>query len=162
MFKELILFHQITGFFCNVHFNATIITCYKFLMTIISWHWPHHVQGDVSRPSLYISPDNHLVNSYTYEPPKDSDRESIYVPSLEEVIKKKKTSYRDSEYYEYYSDEESEDAVPTHRLSLSESVGGSFIKSKLSQLRNVLRRADDTLDAVFTLLVPGKSKSWCS
>ena len=117
------------------------------------------MQGDVSRPSLYFSPDNHLVNSYTYEQPKDRDIESIYVPSLEEVIKKKKTSYLDREYYEYFSDEESEDTVPTRRLSLSESVGSSFIKSKLSQLRNVLRRADETLDAVFTLLVPGKSKS---
>lgn len=120
------------------------------------------MQGDVSRPSLYFPSDNHLVNSYTYEPTKSINKESKYVPSLEEVIKRKKTSYHDSEYNDYYSDDESEDdfdSAPTRRLSLSESVGGSFIQNKLSQLRNVLRRVDDTLDAVFTLLVPGKSKS---
>ena len=123
------------------------------------------MQGDVSRPSLYYSPDNHLVNSYTYEPTENIHNESKYVPSLEEVIRRKKTSYHDSDYNDYYSDDESEedyfDSAPTWRLSLSESVGGSFIQNKLSQLRNVLRRVDDTLDAVFTLLVPGKSKSCC-
>ena len=111
---------------------------------------------------MYFSADNHLVNSYTYEPTRNIDKESKYVPSLEEVIRSK-TSHHDSEYYDYYSDDESEeddfDSAPTRRLSLSESVGGSLIQNKLSQLRNVLRRVDDTLDAVFTLLVPGKSKS---
>jgi len=119
-------------------------------------------QGDVSRPFVDFSSDNRLYNSYTTDPQKDIDREPKYVPSLVEVIrrKEKKTSYpANSDYYEFYSDEESEkinfDAVPTRRLSLSESVAGSFIQHKLSQLGAVLRRADDTLDAVFTLLVPG-------
>ena len=123
------------------------------------------MQGDVIRPFVDFSSDNRLYNSYTTDPEKDIDREQPkYVPSLVEVIQRKKTSYpSNSDYYELYSDEESEktnfDAVPTRRLSLSESVAGSFIQHKLSQLGAVLRRVDDTLDAVFTLLVPGKSKS---
>ena len=138
------------------HYYMLQVSHDNYLLTLATLY----VQGDVSRPSLYFSSDNHLVNSYTYEPTRNIDKE--YVPSLEEVIRRKKTSHQDSEYYDYYSDDESEDdfdSAPTRRLSLSESVGGSLIQNKISQLRNVLRRIDDTLDAVFTLLVPGKSKS---
>ena len=141
------------------HYYMLQVSHDNYLLTLATLN----VQGDVSRPSLYFSSDNHLVNSYTYEPTKNIDKESRYVPSLEEVIRRKKTSQHDREYYDYYSDNESEeddfDSAPTRRLSLSESVGGSFIQNKLSHLRNVLWRVDDTLDAVFTLLVPGKSKS---
>ena len=134
----------------------------NYLLTLAT----DNVQGDVSRPFVDFSSDNRLYNSYTTDLQKDVDREPKYVPSLVEVIrrKEKKTSHpANSDYYDFYSDEESEktnfDPVPTRRLSLSESVAGSFIQHKLSQLGAVLRRADDTLDAVFTLLVPGKSKS---
>ena len=110
-----------------------------------------------------FSSDNRLYNSYTTDLQKDIDREPKYVPSLVEVIRRKKTSHpANSDYYDIYSEESEKtnfDVVPTRRLSLSESVAGSFIQHKLSQLGAVLRRADDTLDAVFTLLVPGKSKS---
>ena len=120
-------------------------------------------QGDVSRPFVDFSSDNRLYNSYTTDLQKDTDREPKYVPSLVEVIRRKKTSHpANSDYYDIYSEESEKtnfDVVPTRRLSLSESVAGSFIQHKLSQLGAVLRRADDTLDAVFTLLVPGKSKS---
>ena len=120
-------------------------------------------QGDVSRPFVDFSSDNRLYNSYTTDLQKDIDREPKYVPSLVEVIRRKKTSHpANSDYYDFYSEESEKtnfDVVPTRRLSLSESVAGSFIQHKLSQLGAVLRRADDTLDAVFTLLVPGKSKS---
>ena len=109
-----------------------------------------------------FSSDNHLSNFFAFDQPIWEDKEPQYVPnvpSLAEVIKRKQTSYADSEYYDFESDDGNRKTKPTRRLSLSESVGGSFIHQKLSQLGAVLRRADETLDAVFTLLVPGKRKS---
>ena len=46
--------------------------------------------------------------------------------------------------------------VPKQRqLSLTESVGGSWIQQKMSQFKNIYTKVDETLDAVFTLLIPG-------
>ena len=46
--------------------------------------------------------------------------------------------------------------VPNQRqLSLTESVGGSWIQTKINQFQNFYSKVDETIDAVFTLLIPG-------
>ena len=42
-----------------------------------------------------------------------------------------------------------------HQPLVTKSFGGRLIEDKMSQLLNVVNRVDDTIDAVFTLIVPG-------
>ena len=118
------------------------------------------LQGDVSVPFVNFYSDNHLSHSYTFEPPQYSGAK--HVPLLKEVIERKRTSLPDTDYHDYNQNVKSEGvnygAISTRQLSLSESFGGEIIRNKISQLKNVMRRVDETLDAVFTLLVPGKVK----
>ena len=118
------------------------------------------LQGDVSVPFVNFYSDNHLSHSYTFEPPQYSGDK--HVPLLKDVIERKRTSLPETDYHDYNQNDRSEGvnygAISTRQLSLSESFGGEFIRNKISQLKNVMRRVDETLDAVFTLLVPGKVK----
>ena len=45
--------------------------------------------------------------------------------------------------------------APARQLSLTNSVGGEFIQEKLFQLQHLHKKLDESVDAFFTLLVPG-------
>ena len=45
--------------------------------------------------------------------------------------------------------------IPARQLSLTNSVGGEFIQEKLFQLQHLHKKLDESVDAFFTLLVPG-------
>ena len=46
-------------------------------------------------------------------------------------------------------------ATPARQLSLTNSLGGEFIQEKLFQLQHLHKKLDESVDAFFTLLVPG-------
>ena len=79
---------------------------------------------------------NYVTNHRTYQ-------QNSNVPSFQQILaSRRRNFYRKSD----------EDHVQAAR---TKSIGETYIQQKISQLKNVIAKADETLDAMFTLLVPG-------
>ena len=67
----------------------------------------------------------------------------MHIPSFKQILaSRRRNFYRKS-------DEDHGQAARTR------SIGETYIQQKINQLKNVIVKADETLDAMFTLLVPG-------
>ena len=77
---------------------------------------------------------NFVANHLTYLPNSN-------VPSFRQVLASRRTNQYPHQDH--------------GQVARTRSIGETYIQQKINQLKNVIVKADETLDAMFTLLVPG-------
>ena len=90
-----------------------------------------------------ISSAKKVENSANYVANHRIYQQNSNVPSFQQILASRRRNFYRKSY---------EDHVQAAR---TKSIGETYIQQKISQLKNVIAKADETLDAMFTLLVPG-------